>query len=189
MQKFNFLWRQSLTRIRIRSEKHCFESLDPDPLSLWGKKLDPDPHWNQYGSETLHSVFQLLIPDLIRRTRRYSCLTKPITYLAAERYGYRYLCFFVDLRILGKYFFARISIVICLGIFPAIPGYVFSLPPTVRWDFNARVGTVIHLAGIVSVSSDNLRNIYSLALKFHNHGLGRNMLLKPTLARRHHAKS
>ncbi len=31
MSKSNFLWLQSLTRIRIRMNQHLFGSLDPDP--------------------------------------------------------------------------------------------------------------------------------------------------------------
>ncbi len=35
MYKFNCLWRQSLTRIRIRIDPHWFGSLDPDPHGNW----------------------------------------------------------------------------------------------------------------------------------------------------------
>jgi hypothetical protein len=42
MSNPNFLWRQSLNRIRIRLDPHWFLSLDADPH--WGKRLDPDPH-------------------------------------------------------------------------------------------------------------------------------------------------
>ncbi len=45
LYKFNFLWRQSLTRTRIRIDPHWFGSMDPDP--------DPDPNGNQYGSTTI----------------------------------------------------------------------------------------------------------------------------------------
>ncbi len=41
---FNFLWRQSLTRIRIRVDSHWFSSLDPDPH--WGES------WSQICIET-----------------------------------------------------------------------------------------------------------------------------------------
>ncbi len=38
--KYNFLWRQSLTRTRIRMDPQRFGPLDPGPH--WGKRLDPD---------------------------------------------------------------------------------------------------------------------------------------------------
>jgi len=40
-----------VNRIRIRMDPRWFGSLDLDP-NPWGKKLDPDPHWNRFGSAT-----------------------------------------------------------------------------------------------------------------------------------------
>ncbi len=59
-----------MTRILIRIPwiRIGLAPLDPDSDldPLWGKKLDPDPHWNQCGSETLVSqkvVISFLILD------------------------------------------------------------------------------------------------------------------------------
>ncbi len=49
MQKFNFLWQQKTVQ-DPKPDPQWFGSLyDPH----WGKKLDPDPLWNQCGSATL----------------------------------------------------------------------------------------------------------------------------------------